>query len=1215
MKLTEVQQRIVAHRGSHLLVAASAGAGKTEVLARRCAALLADETHPCRVEQLLVVTFTRAAAAELRSRVARMLRARAAEVASPELRRHLRRQELLLDAAEIGTIDAWCGRLVREHFSEAGVDVNFRVLAPEEALLLRRRVLGALFDEVHSGAAEWTVPVRAWLGRTATVGPEFLRDYVTTLQRSREQLLNPESWLAAQRAPTDAAMAAHLLAEVLAGECRLQREQLSELLAGAEPAARDALTPFEEALADWAERAACVATAEDLADLVAAVRAFRLQAPRGRTAAPQPAVVGMVRERWLKRRLQARWDAELVVGLMAAAEDTSALTQVVLDLEARFQAALQAEKRQQNAWEFGDVQRCALDLLGAPVGLQERVPTPWAQGLRRRYAHVLVDEYQDTSPIQVALLELISVPATESGNRFMVGDIKQSIYGFREAEPRLFAHTLARFESGVEAGCVEYLSDNFRSHAAVLEPLNHLFERLFERNLGGTSYGPRERLRAGREAGEGRNPTLDTVSRVQIHIFAEEARTEPGAVPEDESVPTEELPPEIIEREALFAAREIHRLLAAGVQVPERGASGAPLLRPLRLGDIVILLRSAAQNAGLVARTLRDQGLPCAAAGRESLFDCVEVGDLMNILRLLVNRQQDVALAAYLRSPAAGLTAADLLAVRTTAGRTIPFHAAVYQVAQSGPSGALVARLGPALQRLDEWETASRHLDVAAVLRLILRDTALLHFAQGLKGGDERVARLRALQQHAESFAASQLGGVAEFCAYLDELRADEIDLPAATAGDDDMIRILTIHGAKGLEFPVVFLLACGARFNRQGLGRGLHVDVELGLGVRFCDYARKATLTAPRHFLVQQRLAQRELEEELRLLYVAATRARELLYFVGHAKAEAWDEARAAYGTTGRPPLLARLAAGNRLDWLLMAAAAQGPAATGRKNLLPMVQTHDAVAAAPGGEVVPVTAPDPGAWTRADEDWLRATLGVLRYDSDSVYSRVPAALSVSAAKEIAQRERGGDRPQIYEPVETPLPVPGFVRAHAEPEGRTLGTACHRFLEQVDLARLTDIDALRTEQEHLVAVARLPVDLARLVPLEDLAWFAAEPIAAELRACAGTAQRELAFVYALPLEATGEFTIVRGVIDCLFETPAGLALLDYKTDRPRDTADFAARVAAYTVQLQLYAQAAAALLERPVRSAALVFLRERRMVDVPIAAPPLGRLFAPSPTG
>ncbi len=1200
MRLTESQRAAIEHRGASLLVAASAGSGKTEVLARRCVDLIADPRRPCPVERLLVVTFTRAAAAELRVRVARMLREAADDPHHRPVREHLRRQEMLVDAADIGTIDSWCGRLLREHFAEAGVDPAFAVLDEQEAAMLRAETLDALFDWIYrEDGDELAARGRAWIRRHERPSDEFLRRLVRALNHAREHLVLPEQWLARQLTACErdasevAAADLRLATGALRTECMFQERQIAALTAG-QPELGAALADYATALARWADRLTSPDTTLEVAE---EIDAFKL-ATRSTLPDSAAARFKQVRERWLKRRLQGRWGGKELEPRITHAGRTAALLQTLLGLEQRYETMLAAAKRERAAYEFGDVLRLALRLLGTPRDEGTLAPTVIARELRQRYEHVLVDEYQDTSPVQVELLRLVTRTKRGAANRFMVGDVKQSIYGFRHADPRLFAAQAAAFENGTEDGRVIYLSDNFRSHPDLLGGLNRIFAAVFDAHLGGTPFSEREQLSAGRE--EIANPTLDGTPRIRLCLLESERGRSASADTDDGG----EVTLERIEREAVVTAAAIRQMLADGVEIPDRDDNDQLCLRPLRLSDILILLRSAKSNAALVASMVRAHGLPCVTGGKETLLDALEVQDVINVLRLLASRRQEIPLAAYLRSPLAGLTAAELLAIRQLAPHD-HFWDAVKQYRASGLDAALVAKLEQALGRLENWSIAARDSDLPTLLRRIAGDCDLEHFAAGLPGGRQRAGVLTALVDYAVEFAHKGQRGVAEFVEHLDQVDEQELDLQALVPAGDDAVRVMTIHSAKGLEFPVVFVLNAGAPFNRQSLANALQFDEQAGLGLRFLDYPSRTELTNTAHLCCRHARQARDIEEELRLLYVATTRARERLFIIGHTQRGAWDEALELY--RDQPPLITRLSAGGMLEWVLMGVAA-GRLTDGEQPLA-QVDIHDSAAIteeARGGEG-PEQSPPP--LMDADHGWMTEARRLLDSRIDSALSGYPAVLSVSALKELATRDSAADCPHMPRARESQLAAPVFAREAASVDGRVYGTACHRFLQHADLTKLAGEMEVQAQIASLVAAGRLEHDQAALLSVADLVWFGQSAEGDLLAKHADRCLRELPLVYSLPTGIGDERSIIRGVVDCLLATDAGYVLYDYKSDDVADQATMRRRVEGYSVQMQLYAAAVRDILGQPVKRAALIFLTAHTVVEIGLESPTLGRLL------
>jgi ATP-dependent helicase/nuclease subunit A len=1217
--LSPAQREAVAHGGSSLLVSASAGSGKTRVLVERCLALVCGADPRCALDSLLVVTFTRAAAGELRARLAEGLRAAAQRAAPGPQRRRLLRQQGLLDSADIGTIDAWCGRVVREHFWQADVDPAFRVLSETEDVLLREQTLDSLLEWIYLAEDDLARDARRWLERNPRPDDGFLRRMIALLNDYRQHVTSPDDWMERQLVATRGEpaelrrRAAEIVAQSVVAECALQAEQLDALSGRVPRGAAARLGEYRDALATWP---ASLEAPDALASVLAQIGAFKLTV-RG-LREPDKEWVEEVRARWLAR-LQRISGCELAAALLDRAPAAAELVHLALRLEHAYQERLSEAKRVRSALSFADVQHAALKLLGVPDGRGGWEPTALARVLQRRYEHVLVDEFQDVSPVQGALLDLVSRRAPERSNAFLVGDVKQCIYAFRQAEPRLFLDHLRAFEADPECGRVQRLTENYRTHADLLAVLNVIFHGLFDERLGGAAFTPAERLTACRE--ELSNPALDGRARIALHVL--EASRSQRAEEADEDDPTQLLSQQV-EREAALAAESIRAMVAGGVMIHQM-VDGRATLAPLRYGDVVILLRSAKVKAGQVAAVLRAAGVPAVAAGRERVLDTVEVRDLRDVLALLVNRRRDVELAAYLRGPLGGLNEVDLLAIRRSRPEGA-FWAAVEAgaVADSGLRG----RVAEALDRIDCWRVAARELDVGALLRQVVRESGLELFAAALPGGKQRVAMLRAFLSLAGEFARRDGGDPGAFVEHLDALDRQQV-AAAATVGED-VVRVMTIHAAKGLEFPVVYLLHAGAAFSTGVQWTPLRCDEALGVGIRFHDYELGEELRSAAFHVAERRAAQRDLDEELRLLYVAVTRARDRLIVVGHSSPGRWEQLRTRYGAGGAgPELMARLTAPSALEWLLMSVAAAGlyaPSAGPARVEVDVRSSNDVDVPRPAAGAAAPVAPseaEPIDWSQADESWLAEAVRLLQ-PLDLVRARQPAVVSVSALRLQAAGETHQDRDRRHAPAG--LAGPGWADGAAG-DAREVGVAVHAFLQHADLASLHAESKLRGECERLVAAGLLTPRQAESLPMPDLAWFGGSDEGRWLAAHAAACRREVPFVYALPFDGS-EQVMVRGVIDCLVEAEQGLVLLDYKTDRvypshPRRIPDslFAlpdvedelrARIEAYRLQIYVYGSAARALFARPVWQLMLVFLRARRIEHVPPTDTVLESLMVPA---
>ncbi len=1213
MKLTPLQQAAVAAPAGDALVSASAGTGKTSVLSQRVLHLLCDARPTTALDRMLIVTFTRAAAAELRERIAAMIARRIEALsgrgdgASAALRRALRAQEALLDKAEIGTIDSWCFRVLREHFAAAGVDPAFRILPPADAAILRRDERQRLDDWLHVADDPLAVAAREWIDALPRPTEEPLGDLVEQLSRFREQLPDPAAWTAA------------VLARCHVGSNAEERATLirAEACATLQEALAATLREQSDGLADHPDFSAYVLKLREW--LTALERGDGLKIVAQSIGATKPAGLGPSQgsskrlfDRLFQRRLREAFAEEEIDRILAYSPGAAWRVETLIRLTDRYDEALRRAKQRRAAWEFGDVLQFTYRLLTT-------ADSPVAAALRERYEHVLVDEYQDTSRLQAELFRAIA--RTSPGNRFLVGDVKQSIYGFRRADPAGFASVAAELAQSPARGRVYPLTDSFRTHAALLAPLNRLFAALFHPTFGGLAYDASHHLTSGLSSLP--NPTLDDSPRVAIHVVAE--RNQRG---DDEQTEAEDNELERIELEARVAAERIRGLLASGAMVRDRDATGAAALRPLQTGDVAILLRSAHVQAAQVAGMLRAEGLAAVAGAGDHLMRCLEVRDVVAALRLTLNRRDDLSLAAYLRGPMVGMNEAALLSIRTA----FPHGAyadAVSAFAETGPEGETRTLLRAGLRRIDAWRVANRTRSASELIRTIRAEAGGDIFALAQPDGRNRLSQLEALSSFADE---TPQAGVSEFLERLTALSDSEQLKIGPAAEKSDAVRVLTIHAAKGLEWPVVFLLGAGASFDRRPQAGDLRLHETLGAALTTADVPTRAKWKQPLFDVIRRRQQHAEREEELRIFYVAATRARERLEIIGHSNAEAWEAAVAAHAldepARSVHPFLVESAA-SVMEWVRLAVEA-GALRDSAKRLIELCIRSDS-ARSPESIAVEASNADrsenvPAAISVEERAAAESQWRAIEAAESYRCRARPAAVSVSALKSRTHAERTIDgparrlveeqrrsqilqeflaRPSFMSPMTDNEAAPAGAR-RALPDGRDVGNAHHRFLRLCDLRRIHSRAAIEEQAAQFLREGRLSPAEAALIDPEALAWLGESEIGRRLAAEAEAVSREMPFVFALPVKADQSdraATLLRGVIDCLISGPSGLTIIDYKTDRFRSPDDRTTRIASYSTQLQLYSAAAEAVFGAKVVARVLVFLMERVCIDVAASTP------------
>ncbi|WP_027091139.1 UvrD-helicase domain-containing protein [Cohnella thermotolerans] len=994
-KWTDEQWAAIAAEGSNLLVAAAAGSGKTAVLVERIISRIADEARPLDVDALLVATFTKAAAAEMKERI--RLALEDALERSPESA-HLRRQLALLPRASVTTLHSFCMEVIEKYAPLIGLDPGFRIANETEAELLRMDTLDALFEERYEEEGE-----RGTLARLADLfggerSDEPLHRLVLELYDFARSHPWPEWWLRETAARFRVESAAELAdtewVDSMRQDVTLALEGARQLLQTAKGIAESpgGPLPYADTLAEDMNVVGALLQAvsdepwERWSEAFAACSFGRLKPCRGGEYDPelQERVKGLrddakktaakLAEEWFVRSPEQYADE-----LRALAPDMAALAELVVAFGQRYEAA----KREKGLLDFGDLEHYALRILRDPASTPERtLPSAAALDYRSRFAEILLDEYQDTNEVQEAIVSLIARPSP--GNVFMVGDVKQSIYRFRLAEPGLF---LAKYKSydvwtaggggnggdgGKPAGEVAAaagetgplpassgedgesrglridLARNFRSRPRVVEAVNHVFRLVMREKVGEMDYDRRAELVYGQgypaedtggltggrpspyavemillQAGSGAAAGTEADGSGEAPANASPAET--AAESAAEGAAEEEL--ETVQLEARCIAAEIKRLMSAdGGAEPFVVYDGkTKLYRPLAYRDIVILLRAATSLAPAVLEELKAAGIPAYADLATGYFAATEVDVMLSLLHLIDNPDQDIPLAGVLRSPIVGLTAEELARIRLHDRRSSYWSA--LRTAASQDEGELGGRLRSFLASLDSWRTLARREPLGELLETLYRETGYYDFVGGLPGGVQRQANLRALVDRARQFERSSSSrGLFRFLRFLGRMRDTGADLGAARAlgEQEDVVRVVSIHKSKGLEFPVVFVAGLGRGFNKQDLNGLFLKHKKLGFGPKMVDPDTRVAYPTLPHLAIRRRLKAEMLAEEMRVLYVALTRPKEKLILIGTTKdAEKelakWRELAAA-SADGLPDYA--VAAANRyLDWL-------GPAA-----------------------------------------------------------------------------------------------------------------------------------------------------------------------------------------------------------------------------------------------------------------------------------------------
>ncbi len=1123
MHFTDEQRRAIDARGTNILLSAAAGSGKTTVLVERVLELIASgET---RIDRMLIVTFTRAASSDMRAKLTQELGRRAAAGDAV-----CRDQQLLMDRASITTLHGFCAEFLRTHFESAGVDPAFRVLDDAEA----RRLLDEALDEAVEEA--YANPDERLTRLDYARGPKGVRAMAEILLRRLEERPDPEEWLRTACAPDDALCRRWLDELMRAARKDVDQALLMTRLALMHPGCNanyaGALEKDLEALEQLRQIGSCDELQRALAD-------FR------QAAAGKKRDCGPVDEAVKKLRGDAKSAIER--SALRGLELSTALSDVDLlapqlarlgEIALRAREGYEARKAELSGLSYADLEHRTLRALKED---------DTARALRQSYDYIFVDEYQDTSDVQEALVARIA----RGDNLFMVGDVKQSIYRFRQAEPRLFLEKYAAYAQG-DGGTLLPLTMNFRSRPAILSFVNRVFERAMHGGDSEIVYDANARLNHGNLSLSG--------GEVEIHLLQS---------PDNGEASEELLEMKVCEREALFIAGRIRSLMREN---PE-----------LRFRDFAVLTRAKRGVLGRMAAVLTQQGIPAFADGSEDFYESVEISLALSLLKLVANRRSDVELIGVLRSPAVGLTAGELAQIRIAQPDT-PFVDAA--LAYSRGEDELAQRLRAFFDLLDRWQLMSLCTDLGVLLRTILEESGLYDCAGALPGGPQRQANLNRLIANAAAFDQSISGALTRFLLHTEKLRArGEGDGAQLLGENDDVVRLMTVHKSKGLEFPVVFGAMMNRRFGGGGRGEALSAHRDLGLGCLYCD----PELQTRRKTLPQLAIAEREKREdraeELRILYVLLTRAKDQLILTG--SVASIDSARARWRALADAPG----AANSYLDVILPALPEDGGEYARIEEHLSPVEAQEE--AADVQEALPIL-------EEADAELVRAI--TWKYP-DAEGARMPLKLTVTGLLRQLQAPEA-----VEELVERPMflsEVPGQMT------GAERGTAYHRAMQYLELAPLRRlsgrplVDEIRRQLDALAHCGRIRPEQREAVRPSALAQFFARETGVRLLA-ASEVQREWPFNVLLrasealtETEAAGMpdgEMLVQGSIDCCFMENGGWVLLDYKTDRADDAAALTRR---YRNQLRLYALALERITGIPVREIRLCLLRSGEALEVP----------------
>ena len=1174
MKWTEEQQKVIDTRDRNILVSAAAGSGKTAVLVARILALVTDPVHPVDIDRLLIVTFTNAAAGEMRQRIRDALEARAEE--APE-NAHLQRQLVLIHNAQITTIHSFCLQVLRSHFHMIGLDPGFRIADEGEMLLLRQDVLKETLEEAYELGA----------GEVHTAETEEFRQLLEQLTPGKDDQAVQNALLQVYQFSLGQPWPDEWLAGCRMAYCRPDKEETppepdwvrfvvkdtKRVLADVREGILYAITlcqaehgpyMYEKAMQDDLAMVEALQAADDYRELA---KAFAVSGTYTRLSTKKDESVSKEQKEQVQELRAGIKDALASVRVQyfydrpEALEETFYASGVVVRaltrLVERFMEKLTEKKREKNVLDFSDLEHLALEILVVhdETGIQA---SPAALEYAEQFEEIMIDEYQDSNLVQELILNSVAGRGRGEANRFMVGDVKQSIYRFRLACPELFLEKYQTYRE-LENACRIDLHKNFRSRSEVLDGVNEIFRQIMTENLGGIVYDKDAMLYPGAvfapDSGEAR--------RLPEFLLLD---------PEDQDKQ---------EAEARLVGMQIQQMVGSfPVWDAKRSA-----YRPMAYRDIVILLRTVSGWAETFGEVLSDMGIPCFTGSQKGYFSAVEVRTVLAYLEVLDNPVQDIPLAAVMRSPIGGFSDEALAKLRS-ASEERRFYDCCIAYRDNGEDAALRLALDTFFRQMEYFREKAAYTPIHLLLWEILDVTGYGAYAAALPAGRQRKANLDMLVEKAIAYEATSYRGLYHFIRYIESLKRYEVDYGEASLGteSDDTVRIMSIHKSKGLEFPVVFVSGLGKQFNETELRGRLALHSSFGIGCDYVDTTLRLRQPSLLKKVIQKTSALENLGEELRILYVAMTRAKEKLILTGAVpnasqKLEAWQTLNVRAMETLSYSTLTK--ASSYLDWVLPALLQH----SGKDCfLLRVLSAEDLLEESKEAKASDLwrVLEHPKEEPEARRYLERVFSAEYPYEQEQAIS---GKVSVTELKKQTQLPEEHEGLELYPVKESKGTVPRFRAAETTMPGSMRGTIYHTFMENLDFHKK---DVLETQLEEWIKCGKMTRDEAAAVRISDIRRFLESDIGLRMERAeeGGRLHREQPFVLGVPAHEirscwqSEELVLVQGIIDAWFEEDDGIVIVDYKTDRVRTMQTLAGR---YHIQLEAYAKAVARLTGKTVK--------------------------------
>ena len=1181
MNYTKEQEQAIFLRGKNIMVSAGAGAGKTRVLVSRMAELIMDKEHPIEADHFLVMTFTNAAAAEMKERIGTELEERLEK--DPD-NLYLRKQIRKIRQADISTIHSFCNHLIRTHYNELAIDPSFRIGEEGELFLLRQQAVEQVLEEAYaSGRESFLQFVEAYApGKNDTVLEEMIED----LYHFSRSFPNADGWfektgkeaaILAGKDGWDTSAAVTLLLSKAQKESLQIQEELYQILGSVTEDSPEKYTGLLQEIKEYIDS---LTQAKDYNSYYKVLSQKSISSfPRAAKKEKEWELYEEVKEFHQKVREQINSQKENV--FTAPAEELQREAAVIYPLLEEYMALTKrfAEiyflcKKEKNVYDFDDLEHFALELLVESYDEQgEAQSSETAKELSKKYKMIFVDEYQDTNLVQETILEMLL--NKKHNSLFTVGDVKQSIYRFRQARPDLFLRRKDQYISQADAGVSIELRDNFRSAPGVLTFTNYIFSQLMEKEFGGVDYNEKTALRPG-DGG----PMMQDEETSEILFFQKDSASALKEVPED------------ILAESAVICKRIKELIEEGYHY----------------GDMVILLRSGAGRMEPMAEFLEQEGIPVSCDNKTGYFQTREITVMLNYLSIVDNVYQDIPMASVMLSSIGKFTEEELVKLRVLIEEPVRGKYTLYDFMrlymQEGTEEELKKKIRDFLMNLLYFRQQKKEQPLSTLLWDIYERTGFYYDVQLMPDGEKRKENLLMLLKKAEDYEKTVFKGLFYFNRYMKQLKSYEIEMGEAGTSmeEEDVVKIMTIHKSKGLEFPVVFVSGLSKKFNRMDLNKAVLCHPELGIGMECVNTTLRFHHPSLMKKAIQEKVWKDTLEEEMRILYVAMTRAKRKLILTGLIKSEELEAGMRASIQAQK------WRAGSMMDWILPIMAEQFQNTDKiwlKTRLFSWSDIEDLFDTREKEEAV-------FSYRHFMEEYVEGQdSSQIKKAFSHVYPNMEATkwkrkYSVSELKSLSQIALPNEESIVYEPDEEERIIPQFLKEEQEEVGGAAkGTIVHKIMEMLPFAKIqtkkqlfdwiTDLEQSYPESKQISAKW-----LYRGI---EAFLFSEQGEKIRKMDEAGKVKKELPFTVGLPVSLINQDTeaedtvVVQGVIDACADMGDHLCLIDYKTDRIKEGEE-QQLLDRYGNQMLYYKAALEQILEKRVREIYLYSFSLKKFISV-----------------